>query len=61
MFGVCDRKRERETVRHIFVCVRFVFFVRLCWSGCEDSITLLSLISSSFKAIAGDVKQMRGH
>lgn len=67
MFGVWQRERkrgserEKESITYLCVFQQAPVSVRVCCGECEDSITLLSLISSSFKAIAGDVKQMRGH
>lgn len=53
MTCVMGEREVGENVRH-------TAYLRLSVLQSEDS-TLLSLISSSFKAIAGDVKQMRGH
>lgn len=61
--GVFDRERKTARGSEWITHLRMRFSAGTCLSvrECEGSVTRLSLISSSFKAIAGDVKQMREH
>lgn len=65
VFGPFDSERkterQRERTRITYLSMRVSAGTCLFVHECEGSVTPPSLISSSFKAIAGDVKQMREH